>query len=86
MEILYKPTFIRELKKLSPALQEEVIEKLVQFSSGQHEQSLKIHKLQGKLSGCYSFSVNYAFRVVFHYGKSKKNAVMLTVGDHSVYQ
>jgi plasmid maintenance system killer protein len=47
--------------------------------------SLKVHKLNGPLKGSYSFSVNYKIRIIFQY-VSKKEVVLLTVGDHKIYK
>ena len=84
MEIAYKPTFVRQFDKLEPALQEEVLEKLELFRGVKNHKQLKVHKLHGHLSGRYSFSVNYKTRIVFSY-VSKKEVVLLTIGDHVVY-
>lgn len=45
---------------------------------------LKTHKLKGHLGGRFSFSVNYAYRIVFRYD-SKNAVVLLSVGTHAVY-
>lgn len=84
MEIAYKATFIRELKKLDKDLQEEVLEKIELFKDISNHQLLKVHKLHGKFGDSYSFSVNYKFRIVFEY-LSKKEVAILTVGDHEIY-
>jgi len=84
MEILFKPTFVRQFNTLEKALQEEVFEKIELFRNFQNHKQLKVHKLKGTLKGRYSFSVNYKTRIVFVY-KSKKSVILLTVGDHSVY-
>ncbi|MBI4994845.1 type II toxin-antitoxin system RelE/ParE family toxin [Candidatus Peregrinibacteria bacterium] len=85
IEVLYKPTFVRQYKKLPSALQEEIKEKLVLFAKNPKYPFLKTHKLKGKLKGFYSFSVNYEYRIVFIF-ESKKSAVMLAVGDHDIYK
>ncbi len=82
--VLYKPTFVRQYKKLPVALQEEIKEKLALFAKNPKYPFLKMHKLKGKLKKFYSFSVNYEYRIVFKF-ESKASAVMLAVGDHSVY-
>lgn len=85
LTISYKPTFIRQYKKLPEALQEEIKEKIELFRKNPKHPFLKIHKLKGKLKNFWSFSVNYKYRIVVTFD-SKKSAVLLVVGDHSIYQ
>ena len=86
MEIFYKPAFFRELKKLPPALQEEVFLKIEEFKVPKNHEALKVHKLTGRLEGFYSFSIDYVNRIVFSYGDTKNIVRFHAVGDHSVYQ
>lgn len=85
MEILYKPTFIRQFNKLEKSLQDEVIEKVELFKNDPKNKQLKIHKLKGELKKFYSFSVNYSYRIIFLY-ETKNSVVLLSIGDHSVYK
>ncbi|MBI4591938.1 type II toxin-antitoxin system mRNA interferase toxin, RelE/StbE family [Candidatus Uhrbacteria bacterium] len=86
MEVLFAPSFFRLLKKLPEALQEEIFEKIDLFRDPVNHVSLKVHKLHGKLKGSYSFSVNYKTRVVFEYRSIQpKEALLLAIGDHDVY-
>jgi plasmid maintenance system killer protein len=85
VSICFKPTFLRRLHALPRALQDEAIEKIELLKHPAHHRALKVHKLHGQLAGCYSFSVNYQTRVVFEY-LSKTEIVLLTIGDHDVYQ
>ena len=85
LEVVYKPAFVRQYKKLSKDLQEEIVDKIGLFKSDPKHSFLRIHKLQGRLAGRYSFSVNYAYRVVFVY-LSKNKVRFLSVGDHDVYK
>lgn len=82
--VLFAPSFLRQLKLLESSLQEEVIEKIELFKDSKNHKALRVHKLNGRLRGRWSFSVNYRFRIVFYYA-SKKEAFFLAVGDHSVY-
>ncbi|HAJ44701.1 MAG: Plasmid stabilization system [Candidatus Azambacteria bacterium GW2011_GWE1_42_9] len=84
MKVSFKPTFIRQFKRLDLGLQQEANEKIELFEGGQNLTQLKIHKLHGRLAGWYSFSVNYKTRVVFCY-LSKKEVALLAIGDHAVY-
>lgn len=85
MDILYKPTFIRDFKKLSKDIQDEAFEKIELFKSTENHNKLKVHKLKGKLSAYYSFSVTYSHRIIFSY-EDKRTIVFLSIGDHDIYK
>lgn len=85
MEVQFTPSFIRQLKKLPKALQQEAVEKINLFKQDPQHAMLKTHKLKGKLKDRYSFSVNYQTRIVFRH-LNKNTAVLLAVGDHDVYK
>lgn len=86
MEVAYSPTFVRLFKSLPVALQDEIVEKIEVFTNPANHKVLKVHKLSGRLAGRYSFSVNFKTRVVFAYLKTKpREAYLLAVGDHSIY-
>lgn len=84
MKVYFLPIFIRHFNKLEPELQEEAIEKIELFRNKRNHTQLKVHKLYGRLANRYSFSVNYKTRIVFTY-ISKQEAVLLAIGDHTVY-
>jgi len=83
--LYYKASFVRQLKSLETELIDEVLEKIELFKNGKNLDTLKIHKLHGKLAGRYSFSVNYKYRIVFKY-QSKTEVILLAIGDHDVYK
>ena len=83
--VSYKPKFLRLNGKLDPALQEEVADAIRRLQSNPKDPKLKVHKLKGRLKGELSFSVNYAYRIIFYWEHSKK-VVLLAVGDHDVYK
>lgn len=85
MIIRYKPSFIRDFKKLPVEVQEEVLEKIDSFRNKNNHKKLKVHKLKGKLKEFYIFSVTYSHRIVFDY-ESKKEVVFIMIGDHDVYK
>ncbi len=87
MEVSFKPSFVRLYHKLPPPLQDEVREKIDLFKNTGNHPRLKVHKLHGKLKDAYSFSVNYHYRIVFIFeDKKKSSAVLLSIGDHEIYQ
>ena len=85
MVVRYKPSFVREFKKLPQELQEEAFAKIALFRDENNHQQLKAHKLTGKLAGCYSFSVSYSHRIVFEY-EGKTDVVFLMIGTHDIYR
>ena len=85
MNISYASSFLKQVKKCDPCLQEEVFMAVELFQQNPHYPSLKTHKLQGKLAGRWSFSVNYKIRIVFEY-LSEESVVLLAVGSHDVYK
>ena len=85
LSVAYTPAFARQFKTLELPLQEEAVEKMELFKDSTNHKSLKVHKLKGYFSGRYSFSVNYKIRIVFSY-LSKKEAVLLAIGDHDIYK
>ncbi len=84
MKVAYLPIFVRQYKKLPDSLRNEVDEKIALFQENPAHPFLKTHKLKGIFKECFSFSVNYQYRIVFKY-LSKNEAVLLAVGDHSIY-
>ncbi len=85
MQLSYKPSFVRALQKLPPSLQHEALGSITLFRQDPFDPSLKTHKLQGKLCGRWSFSVNYRYRIVFRF-EGKEHAHLLAIGDHDVYR
>lgn len=85
MEVSFAPSFLRSLRSLPKALKDEIIEKVDLLAGEQSDQRLKVHKLGGRLRGCYSFSVNYQIRILFEYVGKPRRAYLVAVGDHDVY-
>ena len=73
------------MNKLEKSLAIEVFEKIELFKNEKNHKQLKVHKLHGKFSNCFSFSVDYKTRIVFEY-ESKNSAVLLVIGDHDIYR
>ena len=84
IELIYAPRFVRQLKRFPKELQEEAFQKIGLFKSTKNHSVLKVHKLHGKFSKSYGFSVNYKIRIVFDY-ISKTEVALLSIGDHDIY-
>jgi len=86
IKVGYKSLFIRRYKKLHPKLKTVVKEQIRKFQNPKNHKELEVHKLSGKMRGLYSFSVDYQYRIVFEYKRGKKEAMLLDIGDHGIYQ
>jgi mRNA-degrading endonuclease YafQ of YafQ-DinJ toxin-antitoxin module len=84
-EIHYKPSFIRLFKKLDPQLQEEVEITIEKLKDSRNHQSLRVHKLSGRLRQFHSCSINYRERIFFEF-QDNRIIVLLTVGNHDIYR
>lgn len=85
MNIYYSDRFAKDYKKLPNKIKDlaEVREKI--FRQNPFDLRLNTHKLKGKLRVFYSFSVNYRYRIVFHF-KSEKEIIFDSIGTHEVYR
>ena len=86
MEIIYSAKFAREYKKL-PLKVKLIAEKRESlFRNDPYDIRLKTHKLQGGLSGFYSFSIGSKYRIIFEFGKDKNTIFFHSAGSHDIYQ
>lgn len=83
--VSFKPSFIRQARRLEKSLLEEVFKKIEFLKHRERHVSLKVHKLHGPLADCYSFSVNYQTRILFKF-ESKREVVLLAIGEHDIYK
>lgn len=85
MNFYYSDKFAKEYKKLPNKVKDiaEVREQI--FRQDPFDSRLKTHKLKGKLKEFYSFSVNYDYRIVFHF-KSENEIIFDNIGTHEVYR
>jgi addiction module RelE/StbE family toxin len=84
MEVSYTRAFFKRLHKYDADFIELIFEKIEEFKQPENHARLKVHKLHGKFSKFYSFSVNYKMRIVFEY-ISKDEVALLSIGDHDIY-
>ncbi len=85
MNIVYTNKFKKLFYGLPETIRSKAIEKEVVFKRYPFAKTLKTHKLSGKFSECYAFSINYNYRIIFRYIK-KDVIVFMYIGDHSIYQ
>jgi len=84
VEISFSSSFRRAFKKRIKGnldLEARFWQKVEQFTIDPFEQSLKTHKLSGKLKELWSFSVEYDERVLFYFTEDG-NVVFVDIGSH----
>jgi addiction module RelE/StbE family toxin len=86
--LIWSNTFLRAFKRLvrkQPDIRKEVEETLKLLIQDPFIPQLETHKLKGKLSGSWSCSIGYNFRIIFDFvgNKQKENDIFLiTIGTH----
>lgn len=85
IRVSYTGAFLRQAKKLEDFVREDFILAAEEFKDRRKHVTLHVHKLHGELSGMYSFSINYHYRVVFEW-VSKDEVLFHAVGNHDVYK
>jgi len=85
MQIIYSLQFKREYQRLPDFIKGKAERREKIFRINPFNSRLKTHKLGGRLSDFWSFSIDYRYRIVFEF-KSKDKIIFHIVGDHSVYK
>lgn len=84
MEVGFSTTFKRAFRKRvkgNTRLERRFLQKLEKFCANPFDESLKTHKLSGKLKELWSFSIEYDIRVLFYF-KDDDKAVFIDIGSH----
>ena len=84
IEISFSTSFIRAYRKQiksNPDIESIFDEKLKIFIENPFDARLKTHKLSGKLSEIYSFSINYYIRITFIFVDGNK-VIFENIGKH----
>jgi mRNA-degrading endonuclease YafQ of YafQ-DinJ toxin-antitoxin module len=85
MEIAFSNSFKKAYKRniQSSDKQTDFWLRLDWFIHDPFDQRLRTHKLSGKLTGLWSFSLSYDMRVVFFFtADNPKKAVFVDIGTH----
>ena len=85
IKIVYKPSFLRQYRKLIESLREEAKEKIEIFRQDPSHPFLKTHKLKGSLKDFWSFSVNYQYRIIFQY-EAQDKITLIAIDNHDIYK
>ncbi|MFA6376483.1 MAG: type II toxin-antitoxin system mRNA interferase toxin, RelE/StbE family [Candidatus Paceibacterota bacterium] len=86
MRIIYSPRFERSYKKIPDSVKDdaELAEKI--FRNNPQDARLRLHKLGGRLSDYWAFSVNFDYRIIFYYGDTKEDIFFDLIGNHDIYR
>jgi len=71
----------RKAVKAHPHLRDRISECLETFANEPFQPALRTHKLSGKLSGLWTFVVEYDCRIVFRF-LDDGNALLVDIGKH----
>ncbi len=85
IELIWDTGFKRAYKRRiapDPALKDLFWDAMELFVSEPFAPGLRTHKLTGKLSGCWAFSVAHDCRVVFQFVNGQRKALIIDVGTH----
>ena len=85
MRILYTDKFAKAYKRVPDRVKDEAEKKEEVFRANPFDSRLKTHKLKGILSTHYSFSIDYHWRIVFHF-ESDDTVIFDMIGTHAVYK
>ncbi|MBI2038839.1 MAG: type II toxin-antitoxin system mRNA interferase toxin, RelE/StbE family [Candidatus Niyogibacteria bacterium] len=85
MKIVYSRKFARDYRSLPLRIQAMTERRETIFIKNPFDRRLKTHKLSGRLKGCWSFSIDQKYRIIFEF--VSENIIWFhAVGNHSVYQ
>jgi len=85
MQIIYSQNFLRNYEVLLEVIKEKAEKREAIFRKNPFDKRLKTHKLSGRLSDFWSFSVDYHYRIVFEF-QNDNTVIFHKIGNHSVYR
>lgn len=85
MTVNISSSFKKSWKKLPEKIKNKAKEKEIIFKENPFDFSLKTHKLVGKNRECWSFSINYAYRIKFIF-ILEREVLFLDIGTHDIYR
>ena len=82
MTIRYSKKFKKQYKKLSPKLQQKTKISLALWARNPHDESLRMHKLSGKMNRFYSIDITGDIRALYEQAGDEVYLYQM-VGTHS---
>ena len=84
-KILFTESYVKKAKKFAgkhPELLNQYKKTLKLLEINPTHPSLRLHKLEGKLSDLYSISINITYRIVLYFIISEKEIILINIGKH----
>lgn len=82
--IHYNESFKKQFQALPKLIQKKSVKTELFFRENTFHPSLRLHKLEGKLSGLWSISIDMKYRIIF---KPLEDGIVLfiSIGMHAIY-
>lgn len=85
MQVDLSRHFKRLFRKLDSQIQAKAVERIKLFKENPFNPRLETHKLHGKDTEAWSFSVDYSYRIKFIFiGRNK--VLFFEIGRHDIYK
>ena len=84
-KILYSDKFLALFKKLPEKIKISSHNKVEIFKNNPLHPWLRLHELQGKLSGLWSVSINKNYRLIFE-RQTSGDIILISIGKHDIYK
>lgn len=85
MKVYTSRQFNNSFKKLPKDIQQTAIKKDLLFRNHPYAKQLKTHKLKGKLSKFWSYSIKYNYKIVFEF-IDDETVIYQDIGTHEIYK
>lgn len=89
-EIIYSDSYNKRAKKFlkkHPDLLKQYTKTLELLEENPHHPSLRLHKLEGRLSDLYSVSINIVYRITLEFIIEQDHIILVHIGKHEeVYE
>ena len=81
--VFYSSSFKKSIKRYLP-IRTKIEKTIAKFINNPLDPSLKTHKLTGKLSSYWSFSIDFHLRILFEF-IDDETVGFIDVGTHEIY-
>ena len=84
-KLIYPESYIRRARKFlqkNPGIHNQYRKSLELLELDPHHPSLRLHKLQGRLNGLSSVSINVSYRIVIELLIRNDEIILVNVGNH----